>query len=94
MKIDFKDKNSIWRFKISDERLVNKDTKNPKKIVQYLINNIDKASSDYIGKYDFIIYKDYVGFIVPMERTTFIYRKDYVESRFINFDNYRVLKIK
>lgn len=76
MEIKIEEKNTLWKFVITDPLLLNKNGSLKVKVKQ-LANKIDKMDMDW----DLIIYKDLVAFKLPPERKTFIYSKKYWDSR-------------
>lgn len=84
------DKNSIWKFVVTDPVLKNKDGSIKSKVTE-ITDIADKLSNE---EYDLIIHKDMVAFKLPTERKTFIYSKDYWNSRCDkNLNNLKVLKL-
>lgn len=92
MNIEIGQKNSIWRYLIWDDRLVNSRTGEPKVEIKRFIDKI--AAGGYPTRYDYIVYKDYVAYISSLERTTYIYRMTYLKDRQVKLENYRTLKIE
>lgn len=70
MEIKIEEKNTLWKFVITDPLLLNKNGGLKAKVKQ-LATKIDKMDMDW----DLIIYKDLVAFKLPTERKTYIYSK-------------------
>ena len=84
------EKNSIWKFVVNDLLLKNKDGSIKSKVIEIT----DIADKKHNSEYDLIIYKDMVAFKLPTERITFIYSKNYWDSRCSeNLTNLKVLKL-
>lgn len=83
-------RNSIWKFVVKDETLMNKDgtIKNKVKAIADIADDIPHK------EWDLIVHKNMVAFKLPTERTTFIYSKRYWNSRCDqNLTNLKILKI-
>lgn len=83
-------KNSIWKFVVNDPLLKNKDGSIKSKVIE-ITDIADKISG---SEYDLIIHKNMVAFKLPTERITYIYTKNYWDSRCSeNLTNLKVLKL-
>ena len=71
------DRNKVWKFVVSDERLINQNGSIKKKCYDFA----EKIIRLKIEDQDLIRHQDLVALIIPTERITIIYSKQYWNSR-------------